>query len=141
MSGPYGKYGESVGQLTLWVTQEDRALLSLIAKRLSQSRDVAFQYSVRLAAKDLGILPGELADVDVDETDTSTPPRRHRRIDIEPMPAPRPRDAADVLAEVYALILGWPTAEERAAAASGVNISDDNGGAEEGWDTEAGERE
>ena len=47
---------------------------------------------------------------------SSPPSRRGRRAGRASIGAPAPRDAADVLAEVYGLILGWPTPEERAAA-------------------------
>lgn len=47
----------------------------------------------------------------------SPPSRRGRGPRRAPFDPPAPRDAADVLADVYAVILTWPTAEERAAAA------------------------
>ena len=66
--------------------------------------------------------------MNVNQTPSSTPwpsapsspsspsSRRGRRAGRTSVDRPAPRDAADVLAEVYGLILSWPTPEERAAA-------------------------
>ena len=49
----------------------------------------------------------------------ASPPARHgRRAERAAVDLARPRDAAAVLAEVYALILSWPTPEEHTAARS-----------------------
>jgi hypothetical protein len=140
MSDLYAQYGEPVHQLTLWVTREDRGLLKLVAARLGRSRDAAFQYAIRRAATELGITPNELSNEGAGRIDTE-PHARRQTAPAEPIPEPRPRDAADVLADIYGLILNWPTPEERAAAASGADTLDGEGGTEEGRDTEAEERE
>jgi len=116
----------------LTITLEDAEATALVALAQREKRDLRQQVAmmIRNELERLGFLPADAHWFESRPGLESPIPAQQPGIDPAPVvlhQAPPPaigEDAADVLARVYALILSWPTAEEKTheAAASGDNV-------------------